>query len=256
MLSFVSHLLGVKSEQAVNGAIETLVRWDPKSATEAELRSMEEHLDQLGRQVAEARTAYERERKEADAIQALSQQRMAAAERLQRQTEGETDPARKTALDKSLTTLVELLESMAPDLDREARDAADAKDFLEMLEKTYADTGAKLKEAKAGLDRAHRDMRRAEQQREMAERQAEGARRAAGLSSATGSLGMALKAMQDAAARDLAEAEAAKAKARLLTTAEPERDDPNIAEAMAATSGALPPPTNLGERLARLRDMR
>ena len=37
-----------------SGAVEAIVRWDPKSATEAELRTMEQHLDQLGRQVAEA----------------------------------------------------------------------------------------------------------------------------------------------------------------------------------------------------------
>jgi hypothetical protein len=42
---------------------------------------MEQHL---GRQVAEARIAYDRERKEAGAIETLSPQRMAAAELLDR----------------------------------------------------------------------------------------------------------------------------------------------------------------------------
>ena len=68
MFSFIRNLVGVKPDNAVNSAIEAIVRWDPKSATEAELRTMEEHLDQLGLQVAQARAAYDKEKKEADAI--------------------------------------------------------------------------------------------------------------------------------------------------------------------------------------------
>ncbi len=253
MISFIRNLVGVKTDQAVQGAIETLVRWDPKSATEAELRTMEQNLDQLGRQVAEARQSYDKEKKEADAIEALSQQRLAAAEQLERQLEAETDPARKASIQKSLETLVAMLEQMGPDLEREAKDAVDAKEFLEMLEQTYAQAGAKLKEARGGLQRAQRDMQRAEQQREMAERRAEAARQAAGLSGATSSLGTALKAMQDAAARDLVNAEAANSKARLLRPTQPEQEDPNIAAAMAQASGAAPTPTRLSDRLAAIR---
>ncbi len=47
MLAFIRNLVGVKTDQAVNGAVEAIVRWDPKSATEAELRTMEQHLDRL-----------------------------------------------------------------------------------------------------------------------------------------------------------------------------------------------------------------
>jgi chromosome segregation ATPase len=252
MLSFIRNLLGVKTDQAVQGAVEALVRWDPKSATEAELRTMEQHLDDLGRQVAEARAVYDREQREADEIKTLSAQRMAAAEHLQRQLEGESDPTRQAALGKSLETIVAMLEEMAPDIERETKDAVDALQFLEMLEKSYADAGSKLKSARAELVRAQRDMGRAEQQREMAERQAEAARRAAGLASTTSGLTVALKAMQDSAAKDLASAEAANAKAKLLTPTAPEKDDPNIAAAMAAASGK-PAATSLSDRLAALK---
>ncbi len=252
MLSFIRNLLGVKTDQAVQGAVEALVRWDPKSATEAELRTMEQHLDDLGRQVAEARAVYDREQREADAIKALSAQRMAAAEHLQSQLAGESDPARQAALTKSLETIVAMLEEMAPEIERETKDAVDAQQFLEMLEKSYADAGAKLKSARAELVRAQRDMGRAEQQRDMAERQAEAARRAAGLAQTTSGLTVALKAMQDSAAKDLAAAEAANAKAKLLTPTAPEQEDPNIAAAMAAASGK-PAASSLSDRLAALK---
>ena len=253
VLRFMSNLLGVKANQAVTAGVEALIRWDPKSATEAELRTMEQHLDELGTQVAQARQAYDREQKEADAVVALSAQRMAAAEQLQAQANAATDPARKASLEKSLATLVDMLEKMAPDLQREKQDAVDAKSFLEMLEAAYTDAGGKLKAARGELERAQRDMARAAQQRQTAEQQAEAARRAAGLAQTTSSLTVALKTMQDVASKDLASADAAMAKARLLKPGKPEEDDANIAAALATASGKAPAPTSLTDRLAALK---
>ncbi|MCC7274407.1 MAG: hypothetical protein IT561_17200 [Alphaproteobacteria bacterium] len=253
MLVFMRNLLGVKADQAVQAGVEALVRWDPKAATEAELRTMEGHLDELGMEVAKARQSYDREKKEADAIQALSRQRMAAAEHLEQQIGAEADAGRKAQLERSMETLVAMLEQMAPEIEREARDAQDAQAFLEMLEKSYADAGGKLKAARSELERAQRDMSRAQQQRAVADRQAEAARRAAGLANSTSGLSVALKAMKDSAERDLAAAEAAAAKTSLLTPTAPEKDDPNIAAAMAAASGKAAPPRSLTERLAALK---
>ena len=165
MFTFVRTFLGVKTDQAVQAGVEALVRWDPQAATEAELRTMERHLDELGMQVAQARAAYDRERQEAVAIKGLLQQRMAAAEQLERQRAIEPTPERKTALEKSLATLVGMLEQMTPDVEREAQDETEAQEFLAMLEKTYAEAGAKLRAARSQLERAHRDMGRAEQRR-------------------------------------------------------------------------------------------
>ncbi len=253
MLTFFSNLVGVKTDKAMQAGVEALVRWDPQSASEAELRTMEQHLDDLGRQVATARQSYDKEQKEAEAIQALSHQRMVAAEQLEKQIAAEIDPTRKAGLERSLATLVAMLEQMTPEIEREKKDAADAKDFLEMLEKTYAEAGGKLRQGRSELERARRDMARAGQQRQVAEQQAEAARRAAGLTSATSSMTVALKAMQEAANRDLASADAATAKARLLRPTQPEQDDPNIAAALAAASGKSPAPQSLSDRLAALR---
>ncbi|MBB1075802.1 hypothetical protein HUU62_15445 [Rhodoferax sp. 4810] len=254
MFSFIRNFVGVKTDQTMQAGLEALVRWDPQGATAAELRSMEEHLDELGLEVARARATYEREKKEADAIRLLLNQRMAAAELLQIQLASEVDFTRKAQLERSLTTLLDMLEQMTPEVERESSEAEDAQSFLMMLEQTYADAGGKLRAARAQLEQAERDMRRAEQQREVAERQAEAARRAAGLSSTTSSLNVALKAMQDAAATDLAKAQAAAAKAKLLAPTRPEQDDPNIAAALAAASGQrLPGSQSATERLARLK---
>ena len=253
MFTFMRNFLGVKTDHAVQAGVEALVRWDPQGATEAELRTMEQHLDELGLQVAQARAAYDRERQEAVTIKGLLHQRMTAAEQLEQQRTTEVNAARKAALEKSQATLLDMIEQMTPDVEREQKDETDAQEFLATLEKTYADAGAKLKAARSQLEHAQRDMGRAAQRREMAERQAEAARQAAGLSQTTSSLNTALKAMQDAAAKDLMAAEAAGAKARLLQPTRPEQDDPNIAAALAAASGTTPPPQSLSERLAVLK---
>ncbi len=253
MITFFRNLVGVKKDQAVTGAVEAIVRWDPQSATEAELRTMEQHLDELGRQVAQARITYDRERKEADAIQALSRQRMAAAEQLQQRMTMEADPARKAELERSLATLVGMLEQMTPDIEREEQDAKDAGEFLRSLEETYEQAGQKLKSARSELERAQRDMGRAAQQRDAAERRAEAARQAAGLTHATSGLSVALKAMRENADRDLVQAESANAKAKLLAPTRPEKDDPHIAAAMNAVTGGGAPQGSLSDRLAALR---
>jgi hypothetical protein len=146
-----------------------------------------------------------------------------------------------------------MLEQMTPEIEQEKKDAVDAKDFLEMLEKTYAEAGGKLRQGRSELERARRDMARAGQQRTVAEQQAEAARRAAGLTSATSSMTVALKAMHEAAAKDLASADAATAKAKLLRPTQPEHDDPNIAAALDAVSGKSPAPQSLSDRLAALK---
>src|SRR6201989_286755 len=117
MLQFMRNLVGVRADRAVQAGVEALVRWDPQSASEAELRTMEQHLDELGQQVARARQSYDKEMREANAIQALSSQRMAAAEHLQSQLNAESDPTKKAALERSLATLVTMLEQMAPEVD-------------------------------------------------------------------------------------------------------------------------------------------
>ena len=256
MLAFLKNLAGVKLDSAAQAGIEALVRWDPKSASEAELRTMEQNLDALGQEVALARQGYDREKREADTIQALSHQRMAAAEQLQQQMNNESDPTRKAAVEKSLTTLVGMLEQMTPEVEREKQDETDAKDYLQMLEQTYAEAGGKLKMARSELERAQRDMARAAQQREQADRQAEAARRAAGLASQTSSQTVAHTAMQDAAQKDLASADAQMSKARLLRPTRPEEDDPNIAAALRAASGKPPVPTSLSDRLTALKARR
>ena len=52
-----------------------------------------------------------------------------------------------------------MLEQMTPEIEREKKDAVDAKDFLDMLEKSYADAGGKLRQGRSELERARLECR-------------------------------------------------------------------------------------------------
>ncbi|GGF16244.1 hypothetical protein GCM10011611_22510 [Aliidongia dinghuensis] len=253
-LSFFKNLLGVKADQAVQNGIELYVKWDPTGASEAELKTMEGKLDELGLNVAKARARFTDAQKALDTANALLHQRMTAADSLQAQIEAAAaDPARKASLERSLGTLVELLEHMTPEVEQAKKDAADAHDFLIQLEEAYEGLGQKLKSARGDLERAQREMERARLAKEAAAERADIAKSAAGLSSNGSSVNIALKAMHDAAEKDRQAAEAQNAKAALLKPSSPETDDPNIAAALAAAEGKPTQPQSLSERLAALK---
>ena len=88
----------MKTDKAVQAGVEALVRWDPQSASEAEMRSHGTASRRTRPAGGTARQSYDKECREAEAAQSLSSQRMAAAEQLQDQLAAETDPAKKSNL--------------------------------------------------------------------------------------------------------------------------------------------------------------
>ena len=106
-------------------------------------------------------------------------------------------------MERSLATLVGMLEQMTPDVEREKQDVEDAGEFLRSLEEAYEQAGRKLKSARDELARAQRDMARAGQQRKWRSSAPMPRARPRDLVSATSGLNVALKAMQDNAQRDL-----------------------------------------------------
>jgi chromosome segregation ATPase len=250
---FIRNLIGVKADNTFQAALDAIVRWDPEGASDAQLLTMEQNLDIIGRRVEAARQAYDKERQELETMEALSQQRMSAADLLHSQMDAEADPSRKATLKASLEKLVAMLEEMAPDVEREKKDAQAAQEFLESLEQSYNDAAAKLKTAKADLTRAQRDMARAAHERETAEQRAEQARETAGLTHSTNAVNVALQAMHDVASRDQQAAAAAERKAKILAPSSPEKDDPNIAAAMRAAKGESAPAASVEQRLAALK---
>jgi len=243
-LAFIKNLLGVRKDNLVTNAIEAIVRMDPKAATEAELRTMEENLDRIGRAVADAQIAFDKEKREAEAIVAMFNQRLAAAELLQTKILGEDNATTKAGLQKSLEDLLGLIEGMHDEVAREKQDAADAEQFLNELQTSYSEAAGRIRTA------------RADRQLGAAKGREQHARELAGLATASNGIDLALNAMKNAATEATNAAAVADTKARLLTPTAPEKTDANIAAAMAAAAGTPAAPASSADRLAALKAAR
>jgi chromosome segregation ATPase len=236
---------------------QRIVAWDPEAATEAEIEEMIGELDKITAEAGKAMAEYEKEKAEADAIRRNYDRYMAAAELLSKQIEetksaGSNDKA--VQLSGSLDKLLNDLEAMRPEVDRETREAEEAKAYYEEVRALAETTAEKLRTARSQLERAKREMRRAEIEHERAKARAEKSEYLAGLKKDTSSVGVALAAMNKQAEEAKSAASASDLKAKLLAP-QKEKEDENVRAALDAVSGEpTRPKGNFAERLAALRN--
>lgn len=249
-MGFFSMFAKKKVEGAVENFAELLVKFDPETASEAQIAQLEEHLTKVSEECAKARIEYNREKKEADDIEALFNKRMSAAEILQTRL-GTADEASKAGIEESLTKLLTDLEEMNPEIEREKQEAVEAKEMLDELEGYTKEAATALKTARSTLDKAQRDMKRAQVQAERAKQKEERVKSMSGLKKSGSGFNVALGAMQKAATEAQASADAASTRAKLLKTTSV-TEDANIAAALAEASGETKP-TSAADRLAALR---
>lgn len=248
------HFAQVKAEGGIRQIVQWLATADPKGMSEAELRTMMGRLDEIGSEVITARRTADKERKEHEDIVKLRNTRIGAAEVLQGQIaglpEGSADRKGKEA---SLNSLLGIIEGMQADVEREAQEARDAQQDLADIESAHAEAVQRFKTADSELKKAQRDMSSAKRDRARAEQSANTAAIAAGVRKSTDNLTSALSAMREIAQKDRDAADAARLKAKSLRLDEPEKEDPNIAAALATASGSAPAPKSAAERLAALK---
>lgn len=231
-----------KAKDLSNLLGEAIVKFDPEGATEAAIAEIEAKFDKLNLAFSNAKKAWEKEHKEAEAIISLYNQRLAAAEHLQ------TLPEKADALNQ----LIAMLEDMLPDVEREKQEAQDAKQYMGELEELVKQYAEKLKTARHTVEQAKKAMQRAEFLKERAEEKAESAKMASGLSGSSSSLSSAIGYMEKLAESSLAEADAASRKASLLQATQVE-DNPDIKAAMDAVSGKGQASTSIQDRLSALK---
>jgi len=244
----LKNLTTVKTEQAGDGLINALAKFDPEGMSEAGMRQLEENVDSMASECAVAKQEWLKEQQEYDSIQKLFDQRIAAADILSTKIS-----AGDTSVEPSLNTLVQLIEDMTPEIEREHEEAVYAKEIFHELELATKDAATQVKTARAEFDKIRRDLKRASVQTDRAKRDEERSKRVAGIRKGGSSLGSAMDAMKNAAAEQTAAADAAKMKADLFRQSTPEKDDPNIAAALVASSGVATSTMTVSERLAALK---
>lgn len=247
-IQFIKNFGKEKAENSAANLVKTLASWDPEGASEAEIRSMNEDLDTIVKQVAEAREVYKREQKEADDLTVLRNTKLQAAEILSQRLEaGE-------AVGEALGRLLTDLEAMALDIERETSEAVEAKAFLDQLENAAKLAAEKLKGSRKELEQAKREMKKAELDMNQAKERARQAEIVAGITNQKNVMGSALAAMKANAAEARKEADAKLSKAKLLAPVAPDASDAVIAAAMESASGKPKvETTDFSARLASLK---
>src|SRR5712671_2631301 len=237
LLSFTKCFIGAGGEQAATALTTAMVKMAPETATAAELKNMEQDLDDAGQLISRLQRELSDERHAYDAINARYTQMMGAAENLQHQID--TAGFLKEPLQASLATLVAQIEEIVPELDQDKKDIDATQALLREAEAAYQAKATALTGAKAELNRARNDMVHATLEEQRAASRAETARAVAGLSSGSGPSGInvALDAMTRTAQTTRDRAAALDMKAKALSGAKAAEQDPNIAAAMAAAAG-------------------
>jgi hypothetical protein len=240
-----------KFKDAGDMVIKALVSFDPEGATEAEINEMSEKLEDISTRAAKARQIMLKEKQEAEHFVALHNERVTAAEILKGTMEAATDPGQKASLEKSLTTLLDTLEKMVPEIEREKQEAVDAEEFFKYLEQVTIDSAEKLKKARGEYRDAVRAMERAKMQEQIAREKESATKLASGVSQ--GNFSTALGAIKNITDEANARGEAARKRSDLLKPVSVE-EDANISAALNEAKGTVRP-TNLSERLSALKKM-
>jgi chromosome segregation ATPase len=239
IFGFMKNLGRQKLGDAGRSLTEAIVSWDPEAASQAEIETMIEDLDKITREAANARQTFQKEKQQSDAARANYDRHLQAAEILNQKMEAAKtagNDAEVQSVSASLDKLLKQLETLRPEVDREAQEAEEAKSVMEELEEFARMAAEKLKTARSQLEAGKREMQRAELEKQRAQERAAQAERLAGLREETSNLGVALSAMNRQAEKARAEAEAAGMKATLLSP-EKTSEDKNIDEALKAVSG-------------------
>lgn len=244
---FLKHYGMNKAGEILDEFAAAVVAFDPQAASHAQIAMMEAELEKLAGRLAEAEAELRREHRETLDLKKTYEQYIRAAEVLQANLADEVGPAHADGTGSSLVRLVDKLERMKPELEREEREDREAEAWCAELRRAFEELGEKIKSARAQLASARREMEVAKLRKDRAADDARRVGQTSGIVSAVGSLTVALDAMNQQTARVQAETEALKLKTDILRTDRIE-GDPNIASALAAVRA-----THAGDR-ASLRD--
>ena len=250
---FLSHYGANKANDLIHELAAQVVRFDPHSATEAEISMIEAELDKLGRRIAEAELEVRREHKETLALRKSYDERVKAAEVLEKTLAAENDAGRRAEIETSLARLVSSLEEMTVEIAREEEEDREVEAWRLELRTSYDALAEKLKTSRRELGTARRQMETASLQRERAAERGQLAMERAGLSAVLSTVGVALAAMNQETSRARAETAAMTLKAETLAPRGVETD-PHIEAALAkARHAELPGKGSVQDRLRALK---
>lgn len=214
-MSFYKNFLGVKAQNVVKSFTEMLVKWDPETATQAELDTMYDKFTEITKKAELAKRSFEKENMEAENIKKAYNKKVDVLRVLETKL-NECELSMQGEIEKAINELTLSLEEMAPDVQRELDEANEAKEYLDEVNEMVSLIASKIKTAKAHLAGAQKRMERAELQNEKAKEREARAKEMAGLKDAASSTSVAFDALQRKATKLEVEAAASEARNSIL----------------------------------------
>lgn len=218
-MNFFSNFIKSKASDVKDSLTEMLARWDPETATQAEVDTMYDEFVNLSKKLEKARQTMEREQAEAETIKKAYNKKMDILDVLQTRKSAldeNSDPSVAREIDDAIAELTSTLEDLMPDVEREIEEAKEAKEYFDELSSAVKELGDKIKTARSSIEKAKKRMERAELNVKKAKEREERAKELAGLKNATKSTGAAFDALTRAAEKMEADAAAANNRTKLL----------------------------------------
>lgn len=253
----IAGFFGGLYQQMTRNLLAKLAAINPAVATQAQIDELYGEFDKLSEQVIEAKSGkngWDKEQKEADVKVAEYNMQYRTAEILSEKAERETDPDKKAALEQSRDKQIAAVEALVPDMEREVREAKEAKEMYDEMRSFIAEFAEKLKATEAAMAQAQRDLQSANISKQRSEMRENVVAASVGLRKQELGSTAILGALQNAADKTRKEADAANLRADLLKKKDLAEEDPNIKAAMEEAAGHTPTSNlSFAERMALLK---
>ena len=257
--SFLAQLGIAKMGKIGDTIVTSLVKFDPETASAAEIVEMDINCNQLAARVAQAETQVEAAQRAIEQLQTtLDRNKQAAVilgDHLQAAPQGGTAA---DSLNTKLTTVLNEIEQIGGEdgtgmsagglFDAKQRYVESSNDLTEWRE-THKHAVEQMTGARERLRKAHADMERAAAEQQRAEERKRQAERDAGLKQGLDTTNVALSAMEQAADAARTAAHAASIQTDALRQTSSKSAEDIVAEALAGQT----PKASALDRLAKLR---
>lgn len=192
MFKFLAKFAGVQADKTADALMTTLIKWDPKGATEAEIRAVREALSEFSIKCEEARTKMNKEVAEAEEIKQVVADKIELAKKWKAEIDNPaTDASRKAKLEGELPKLMDELAKLGPKVDKEVKEAEMATKLFETYDQVVITTNEKLATKIAQAEELTSSLEIAKVEEQLANEQVKAAEVLAGINKARDSFDVA-----------------------------------------------------------------
>jgi chromosome segregation ATPase len=251
--NFFKNFAKVKADQVEEGLVNLAVALDSDAACETAIRQKMDEHDQRIVMLQEANSEYLREQREYEREVELYNRYINEAESIQQLLTAPVLDERynREELERDLNEILNQIEKRVPIMEKEKREADQAKEWMAELQQAVDEIGKELTNLRETVNQAKRDIQQAEVEKERNRKKAEQVEILAGLKKSGNKFDTAINALKSQAEKEKAEAEKYQIKADSLKVAKGDKTSDIIGKYSTTT-----PPVaneNMADRLARLR---